>query len=76
MDTPRQRAEALLKIHKGACFVPSSNDLVAPFCEMEREGLVTVKYSSIGSAISGITVRRKGYRVKPLETDYIEQPVH
>lgn len=72
--TPRQRAEALLRIHGGACFVPAGNELVGPFCDMETEGLVKVSYGM--GAISGITVRRKGFRVKPLEAALVEIPAH
>ncbi len=42
-ETPLQRAKALLKLHGGSCFVLKDSDLVEPFREMEKAGLVTMR---------------------------------
>lgn len=70
----RHRAEKLLKLHGGHCFVMEGNELVEPFREMESEGLVTVA-AGVGE-IKGIDVKRKGYRPKRASRDEIEQPAH
>ncbi len=71
METPRQRAEALLKIHGGSCFVIKGNDLITPFLHMARDGLVTVSVAS-----DGITIQRKDFTptIAPHEED--EPPAH
>lgn len=69
------RAQSLLKIHKGACFIPANHELTQTFLEMERDGLVTCKVNFTG-VIKGMNVRKKGFRTKQLEPEFKETPVH
>jgi len=58
--TPRERAEALLEIHGGACSVDGDSDLVEPFRDMERERLVRMSPIGFGP-FKGFDVLRKNY---------------
>ena len=77
-NTPRQRLESILKIHKGSCFIPeSANDFIGitlAAAKMEIEGLVKLKVTTTG--IPGITVTKKGFHVKPLSPDEREPQAH
>jgi len=55
-ETPHERAKALLQIHNGLCFISDFSDLVLPFREMEKAGLVTI--TPCGEIIVGFEIRK------------------
>lgn len=69
------RAQRLLQIHHGACFIPANHELTATFLDLERDGLVKCVMLFAG-AIKGMNVRRKGFRTKQLEPELQETPAH
>lgn len=70
--TPRDRAEWLLRIHKGACFVIDGNELQPPFREMANGGIVTISTTLI--PVRGINICKKGFRV--VYVDEVEPQAH
>ncbi len=56
--TPRQRAESLLQIHSGKCFVTDINVLASEFRKMESEGIAVITPCHYGN-IHGINVESK-----------------
>lgn len=59
MNTPRQRAEALLQAHGGACSVFIGSHLLEAFRDMERERLVDIEPCVSVAGMLDVRVRKQ-----------------
>lgn len=73
MNQLRLRAEQLLLLHEGHCFVVAGNELTQSFQDMEREGFVTI--TPCGH-IAGIDVKAIDYQPHPVIDLEPETPAH
>jgi len=72
-ESPAERAIALLEIHRGSCFVPENSDLMEPFRDMEKAGLVRV--SPTGELVRGFNIRSINFTPVIVPADD-EAPAH
>lgn len=67
-DLLRERAEHLLKVHRGSCSVVETHELVPAFEAMRDEQLVKIERVPVTGVLQGyLTIRKKGFRIVHLK---------
>lgn len=71
-ESHRRRAETLLRIHDGRCFVVAGNELIPEFEAMQKEGLALISLSLCPPA--GILVEAKVRQIPLIVDSYEPEP--
>lgn len=78
LKTPRERIENLLRIHGGHCFIVEAAEdfdaMAAEARKMQGAGHVTVTPGA--GHVTGLDVRKKGYRPKRATAGEMEPQTH